>query len=150
MIQIILNLGIILATVAGMEAISWFIHKYLFHGPLWFIHKTHHLPHSGYFELNDIFSFGFALIAMALMWHGHQNLNYTFWIGTGITVYGLIYFIFHDCFIHNRVKAFKSNNLYLWAIKRAHKIHHKSLQKKPASFFGLLWVNKNKLILPQK
>ncbi len=148
--QIVLNFGIILLTVVAMEATSWFIHKYLFHGPLWFIHKTHHQPHSGYLELNDIFSLGFAILAMVLMWQGHQNLSYSFWVGAGISVYGIIYFVFHDCFIHNRVKAFKSNNLYLWAIKRAHKIHHKSLQKKPASFFGLLWVNKNKLVLQKK
>lgn len=147
---ILLNLGIILLTIATMEATSWCIHKYLFHGPLWFIHKTHHQPHSGFFELNDIFSLGFAITAMVLMWYGHQKLSFSFWVGTGITFYGLIYFVFHDCFIHNRIRAFKSNNMYLWAIKRAHKIHHKSLQKKPATFFGLLWVNTNKLNLPSK
>ena len=143
----LINLAIIILTIIAMEALSWTIHKYLFHGPLWFIHKTHHRPHSGYFELNDIFSIGFAALALALMWAGRNNLNYYFWIGTGISIYGMIYFIFHDWFIHNRIKAFKSNNLYLWAIKRAHKIHHKSLNKTPSSFYGLLWVSKKKLNL---
>lgn len=147
--KVLLNVAIVIISVATMEALSWIIHKYLFHGPLWFIHKTHHLPHKSYFEFNDIFSLGFGLLAMGLIWHGHQNLGYTFWIGIGISVYGIIYFVFHDCFIHGRIKPFKSRNLYLWAIKRAHKIHHKSIQKNPSTFFGLLWVNTKKLNLPK-
>jgi beta-carotene 3-hydroxylase len=146
--QILLNIGILILSVVAMEAFSWAIHKYLFHGPLWFIHKTHHLPHKGYFELNDIFSLGFSLLAVAFMWLGHSDLSFIFWLGAGISVYGIIYFVFHDCFVHNRITAFKSNNMYLWALKRAHKIHHKSIQKKPATFFGLLWFDPKKLNLP--
>lgn len=128
---------ILLLTLAGMEALSWFMHKYLFHGPLWFIHKTHHQHKSTWFELNDLFSVLFAALSMYLMWFGRNSFNHWFWIGVGISLYGIIYFIFHDWFIHNRIKAFKSNNSYLSGIKRAHKIHHKSLEKK-SSEFGLL------------
>lgn len=134
----VINTGIVLVTVMGMEAFSWFIHKYLFHGPLWFIHKTHHQPKHTWFELNDIFSLLFATVALWLMLLGHLALDYRFWIGTGISIYGIIYFIFHDWFIHNRFKAFKSNNKYLSGIRRAHKMHHKSTQKHPAQEFGLL------------
>lgn len=104
---------IILLTLVGMEALSWFMHKYLFHGPLWFIHKTHHGHKNNWLELNDIFSVLFAALAMYLMWIGHNSLNHWFWIGTGISLYGIIYFIFHDWFIHNRLKSFKSSNSYL-------------------------------------
>lgn len=130
--------GIITFTIAGMELLSWAMHKYLFHGPLWFIHKTHHQQRHGWFELNDVFSIGFAAFALWLMWLGHFNLDYRFWIGTGISTYGIIYFIFHDWFIHNRFKAFKSDNRYLKGIRRAHKIHHKSTEKRPSEEFGLL------------
>ena len=125
-----------------MELMSWAMHKYLFHGPLWFIHKTHHQQRHGWFELNDLFSIGFAALALWLMWAGHTSLNYYFWIGTGISTYGIIYFIFHDWFIHNRFKAFKSNNRYLTGIRRAHKIHHKSIEKKPSEEYGLLVARK--------
>lgn len=135
---ILINTGIVLLTLAGMEAFSWCIHKYLFHGPLWFIHKTHHQHRHGWLELNDVFSILFACIALYLMWVGHVTLDYRFWIGTGISFYGTIYFIFHDWFIHNRIKAFKSNNRYLAGIRRAHKIHHKSTEKTPSEEFGLL------------
>jgi len=134
----VINTGIILVTLAGMEAFSWFIHKYLFHGPLWFIHKTHHQQKHSWFELNDLFSLLFAIIALGLMWLGHFSLDYRFWIGAGISLYGIVYFVFHDWFIHNRFKAFKSNNTYLSGIRRAHKIHHKSMEKEPAEEFGLL------------
>jgi len=130
--------GIILLTIVGMEAFSWLIHKYLFHGPLWFIHKTHHQPKHKWFELNDLFSILFASIALWLMWLGHITLDYRFWIGAGISIYGTIYFIFHDWFIHNRFKSFKTNNKYLLKIRRAHKVHHKSMEKELAEEFGLL------------
>ncbi|MGN8072183.1 sterol desaturase family protein [Mucilaginibacter sp. 22184] len=135
---VFLNIGIVLLTIVLMELLSWAMHKYLFHGPLWFIHKTHHQERHGWFELNDLFSIGFAAFALWLMWIGHIDLDYRFWIGTGISIYGIIYFIFHDWFIHNRFKAFKSNNRYLAGIRRAHKIHHKSTQKNPSEEFGLL------------
>ncbi len=137
-----INTGITLLTITAMEAFSWFIHKYLFHGPLWFIHKTHHQQRHSWLELNDVFSLLFAGIALWLMWLGHYRIDYRFWIGTGISLYGITYFIFHDWFIHNRLKAFKSDNQYLSAIRRAHKIHHKSTAKEPAEEFGLLVVGK--------
>jgi beta-carotene 3-hydroxylase len=77
------------------------------------------------------------------MWKGHTNLDYRFFIGVGISIYGTIYFIFHDWFIHNRFGAFKTNNKYLLNIRRAHKVHHKSTDKEPAAEFGLLVTEKN-------
>jgi len=140
--QIILPIAIILGTLAGMEAFSWFIHKYLFHGPLWFIHRSHHQQRKGWFEFNDIFSLLFAGISVYLMWMGRIDLDIKFWVGIGITVYGIIYFIFHDWFIHNRLKSFKTQNSYLLGIRRAHKIHHKSTEKNPSEEFGLLLASK--------
>ncbi len=121
-----------------MEAISWLMHKYLFHGPLWFIHQSHHKPQKTWLEFNDIFSLLFAALSLYLMWSGRDTLNTSFWIGAGISIYGLIYFVFHDWFIHNRVKPFKTTNRYLLGIRRAHKIHHKSTHKNPSEEFGLL------------
>lgn len=140
--QIVLHIAIILLTIAAMEVFSWFIHKYLFHGPLWFIHKSHHIERKGWFELNDVFSLLFAGISLYLMWEGRLDLSYKFWIGRGISVYGMIYFIFHDWFIHNRFKSFTSTNTYLLGIRRAHKIHHKSTKKNPSEEFGLLLASK--------
>ena len=134
----IINSVIIITTIAAMEAFSWLIHKYLFHGPLWFIHRSHHRPHTAWFEFNDIFSVLFAMISMYLMWEGRLTQNVSFWVGVGISVYGIIYFIFHDWFIHHRFKSFRTSNRYLLGIRRAHKIHHKSMEKDYSEEFGLL------------
>ena len=62
-------------------------------------------------------------------------------IGIGIAVYGLFYFLMHDVFIHQRFKWFRnSNNSYLLALRKAHKIHHKHLGKEHGEVFGMLIV----------
>ena len=67
--------------------------------------------------------------------------NEVFWIGLGITLYGFTYFIVHDVFIHQRIKWFRrSDALYFKAIRKAHKVHHKHLQKEEGECFGMLWV----------
>jgi len=136
--HVIINTLIILTTIIAMESLSWLIHKYLFHGPLWFIHQSHHKPHTSWFEFNDVFSVIFAAISLYLMWDGRESFNTGFWIGVGISLYGVVYFIFHDWFIHNRVKSFKTKNRYLLGIRKAHKIHHKSMDKNHSEEFGLL------------
>src|SRR6476661_8066981 len=109
----LIHIVIYVGTIAFMEGFSWFIHKYLFHGPLWFIHKTHHQPAHRLLELNDVFSLLFAGISLYLMAIGRPEFSAAFWIGAGIATYGIIYFIFHDWFIHNRLKPFKTKSKYL-------------------------------------
>ena len=89
-----------------------------------------------------MFSLSFALAAMWLMWEGRTDLDFRFWMGCGITAYGMVYFVVHDVFVHQRTKAFKSNHPYLLRLRRAHKIHHKSLRKAPSESFGLLYTGK--------
>jgi beta-carotene 3-hydroxylase len=62
-------------------------------------------------------------------------------IGFGILAYGIAYFLVHEIFIHQRLKWFRnSDNTYLRAIRRAHKIHHKHLGKEDGECFGMLIV----------
>jgi beta-carotene 3-hydroxylase len=62
-------------------------------------------------------------------------------IGIGIAAYGLAYFLVHDIFIHQRFKIFRrSDNIYLRAIRKAHKVHHKHLGKEQGECFGMLLV----------
>ncbi|PWS32330.1 fatty acid hydroxylase [Pedobacter paludis] len=137
-----INFLTVLSTIVLMECVSWFIHKYLFHGPLWFMHKTHHQKSNSFFEWNDLFAILFAVISIYLMYTDRDNFGIKFFIGLGITLYGLIYFIVHDWFVHRRIKTFKSNNTYLQAIRKAHKIHHKNRGKANGKAFGLLFVKK--------
>lgn len=135
----------ILWTILGfglMEAFSWIIHKYLMHGIFWNIHKTHHQHSDGFFELNDVFTLIFGGTAIVLIFLGIENFDERFWIGCGISLYGLAYFILHDVLIHKRLKWFsRPRNKYLKAITEAHKAHHKT-QKDNSVSFGLFVVPK--------
>jgi beta-carotene 3-hydroxylase len=63
------------------------------------------------------------------------------YIGFGILAYGIAYFLVHEVFIHQRFKWFKnSETVYLKAIRRAHKMHHKHIGKEQGECFGMLIV----------
>ena len=51
----LLFIAILVATVAVMELVAYLMHKHLMHGPLWFLHESHHRRERGRFELNDLF-----------------------------------------------------------------------------------------------
>ena len=141
-VTLISNALIVMAAFTGMEAVAWLAHKYIMHGLLWRLHKDHHKKESeGFIEHNDFFFLIFALPGIAALYFGMRNNNFLFWIGAGITLYGLAYFLVHDIFIHQRFKIFRNvNNAYFKAIRRAHKMHHKHLGKEEGECFGMLWV----------
>ncbi|MBB6239785.1 beta-carotene 3-hydroxylase [Pedobacter sp. AK013] len=141
--SVLINILIVLFTIVSMECLSWFIHKYLFHGPLWFMHKSHHQKSKSFFEWNDLFALLFAALSLYLMYIDRNGFGYPFFIGLGISLYGMVYFVVHDWFVHRRFKTFKSNNAYLQAVRKAHKIHHKNRSREKGKAFGLLFVRKN-------
>src|SRR4051794_31912535 len=105
----IMNTAIVLLSFAGMELVAWFSHKYIMHGLLWVLHKDHHKKVSGGFmEHNDFFFLIFAIPGLLCLVLGiRSNVNFLFWIGMGITLYGMTYFVIHDIFIHQRFKIFR-------------------------------------------
>ena len=134
----------IVVTAIFMEAVAWWMHKFIMHGPFWNLHEDHHVKdnHDTFFERNDYFFVFFAIISIS---------SFTLWsifgwmiplaIGIGVFIYGVAYFIIHDLFIHQRIKIWRNtNNRYLKAIRRAHKMHHKHLGKHEGECFGMLWV----------
>lgn len=138
-----MNILIVLGVFISMEGATWMIHRYIMHGFLWMLHRDHHdHSHNGTLERNDLFFFIFASPAIALLYLGvRQDFSYWFFIGLGISLYGMSYFFIHDIFIHQRAKVFtKTKNPYFLAIRRAHKQHHKHLGKEHGECFGFLWV----------
>lgn len=133
-----------LGSFVGMELASWFIHKYIMHGPLWNIHKTHHQHNEHKIELNDLFAIFFAVIAAVLIYVGLGNGNMLMaGSGLGITLYGFTYFILHDIFIHKRIRLFKrSKSPLLNAMAEAHRDHHKSRDRTHSTSYGLLLIDK--------
>ncbi|MDG2396468.1 MAG: sterol desaturase family protein [Flavobacteriaceae bacterium] len=141
--KLILFFFVLLLTFLFMEFMAWFSHKYIMHGFLWSWHKDHHVKnHHSWFEKNDRFFLFYAFVSMCFfiswsdfgMWFGLP-------ISLGIFLYGCTYFIVHDVFIHRRFKFFnKSNNRYAKALRLAHKIHHKNINKKGGECFGMLFI----------
>lgn len=138
-----MNALLVIATFVIMEGATWCIHKFVMHGFLWFLHRDHH-DHSntGIAEKNDWFFVIFAIPAIILMYNGVlHGFTRVFYIGLGITFYGITYFWVHDVFIHQRIKWFKRvKHPYFLAIRRAHKQHHRHTGRKEGECFGFLWV----------
>jgi beta-carotene 3-hydroxylase len=138
----LLFITITLLTFFAMEGITWLTHRYVMHGFIWYLHEDHHQPRPGLFEKNDAFFLIFALPSMILIILGSVNeIDYRFFIGIGIAVYGFCYFLVHDIFIHQRFRLFRrTNNVYMRALRKAHKVHHKHLGKEEGECFGMLIV----------
>jgi beta-carotene 3-hydroxylase len=133
---------VFVATFFFMEFMAWFTHKFIMHGFMWYFHKDHHQVEPGFFEKNDVFFLIFAVpswlgIMLGIMYNSPISVT----IGAGILVYGVCYFLVHEVFIHQRFKWFRnSDSVYFMALRRAHKIHHKHLDKEDGECFGMLIV----------
>ncbi|MCW9707849.1 sterol desaturase family protein [Fodinibius salsisoli] len=132
-------IGWVVCGFAGMEVISYLVHRFVFHGLLWEIHQTHHKPTHGAFELNDLFSLFFGAVSIYLMYRGMEAPveSMSFAIGLGIAIYGLLYFVIHDLFAHKRFMPFKSDSKIMRLIRYAHQRHHQSIDKEGQEPFGL-------------
>lgn len=128
-------------TVLGMEAWAWFSHKYLLHGPLWFLHKSHHQKAPTWWEWNDLVAVLYGLISTALVMYGIHYGSPVKYIGFGIGVYGVLYFILHDVIIHRRIKTrWDPQNPYLVRLIRAHRAHHRHIHQADSEAFGFLYA----------
>lgn len=136
-------LGITIITFSLMECVTWLTHKFVMHKFMWYFHEDHHQPrYQNRFERNDVFFIIFAVPSIVLFYFGFQDsINYLFFVGLGILLYGIAYFLVHDVLIHKRFKWFnKTNNPYLIGLRKAHKTHHKHLGKEDGECFGMLFV----------
>jgi len=139
-----LYIGIFFATFIAMEGITWLTHRYIMHGFLWYLHRDHHQVEPGFFEKNDAFFVIFAVPSILLIFYGtYGGVGWMQSVGFGIMAYGAAYFIVHDVIIHQRFKWFtRSNSKYVRAIRWAHKMHHKHLDRHDGESFGMLFVAK--------
>lgn len=138
--------AVTLVTVLAMEFVAWFAHKFVMHGWLWIWHEDHHKPKhekKGFFEKNDLFFLVFAIPSATAYILGSATPHlWLFFVGIGISIYGLIYFLIHDVYIHRRFNWFKQlDTKYSRAILRAHGSHHTKHSKEGCESFGLLIVN---------
>ncbi|MES2175189.1 MAG: beta-carotene hydroxylase [Pseudomonadota bacterium] len=132
---------IFLATVAVMEGFAYVMHRWVMHGPGWFLHASHHRPRTGMWEANDLYFVIFAFPSILLLLGGVQ-WDWGHWataIGAGIAAYGAIYLGFHDIIVHQRVKhRYVARSPYMKRIVQAHRLHHAVETKAGTVSFGFL------------
>jgi beta-carotene 3-hydroxylase len=137
--------GILLfiATIAAMEGVAYVAHRWVMHGPGWFLHASHHRVRTGMFEANDLYAVIFAIPSIVLIYGGVQGGWWPgcTWIGAGIAAYGALYFGFHDVIVHRRVAhRYVPRSGYMKRIIQAHRLHHAVETRLGAVSFGFLWA----------
>lgn len=144
---ILFHFLVVIAAYVGMEFVAWSSHRWLMHGWLWSWHEDHHKPKyekDGFWEKNDLFFIVFAIPSMFSYIGGSLLPDYRWllYIGIGISLYGLTYFLIHDVYIHQRLRWFKQlDSKFSRAILKAHGAHHAVHTKEGCESFGLLVVN---------
>jgi beta-carotene 3-hydroxylase len=132
----------------AMEAIAWAMHKWIMHGPLWILHRSHH--HLGkdreargqgkwHWEANDAFGIFFSAISIALIGSGAAGRPFRLGLGLGMALYGLAYVLVHDALAHGRFGGARMpRNAYLRRLVRDHRVHHSRDRLDGTRHFGFL------------
>lgn len=137
--------GIAALSFAAMEAVAWASHKYLMHGPLWVLHRSHHTPGGAGWQANDWFGVGFSLPSIALIAVGAMGNAYLAAVGAGMAAYGIAYLIFHDAWTHGRFGSVPRPRLaYLDRLIAIHRQHHARTTKDGCAHFGFLWAPRHR------
>lgn len=136
-----LPLLIFFATVAAMEGFAYVMHRWVMHGPGWFLHASHHRVRTGNWEANDLYFVIFAMPSILLLLGGVQ-WGWGQWAtacGAGIAAYGLIYLGFHDIIVHQRLPhRYVARSRYMKRIVQAHRLHHAVETRQGCVSFGFL------------
>jgi beta-carotene 3-hydroxylase len=139
--SILAGTAIALATLVGMEILAHLTHKYLMHGPGWGWHRSHHEPHESVLEKNDLYAVLFALLAIGLILFSGALSGPLYWVGLGMTGYGLLYFVVHDGLVHGRWPfRLVPKNPYLKRLVQAHRLHHAVEGREDCVSFGFLYA----------
>ena len=132
------------ATVIGMEAVAYALHRWVMHSRLgWVLHESHHRERTGWFERNDWYGVLFAVPSVALIYAGmHGQLGeWAAWVGAGVAAYGVVYFGFHDVIVHGRIAhRIVPRSRYFRRIVQAHKLHHAVSGRDGAVSFGFVYA----------
>lgn len=139
---IALRVGLVLASAAAMEWVAAGVHRWWMHGPGWGWHRSHHEPGPARIERNDAHALVFAAIAVALFVVGRGRWWPLYWIGAGMTLYGLLYGVVHDGLVHRRwpLRWQPPAGSYLARLVRAHRLHHAVRSRDGAVSFGFLFA----------
>ena len=117
---------IVLLSLLSMEAVSYLTHRFVMHGFGIGIHRSHHQPTDGGFELNDLYPLMFSSVAIMAFAAGTflPALRSLVLVGAGVTLYGVAYLFVHEIYIHRRLALVNGRYRLLDWLKDSHRIHH--------------------------
>lgn len=121
--------AVVLAVVAfcAMEPVTAATHRWVMHGIGERLHRSHHRPTAGRWELNDAYPVMFAAVVCLGLFVGFNRPGWSALVpvGIGVTLYGLAYAVVHDVYIHGRLRVFGARRFAtLDRLAAAHRIHH--------------------------
>jgi beta-carotene 3-hydroxylase len=130
-LDIVVFVVVTLLVAAAMEPWARVLHGRIWHRWLWRVHRSHHEPREGRFELNDALSFLHAPIAAGLVVWGCQLSGVwramTVGIGAGMTLFGVAYVLVHDGLVHERLSIpVLMRFRFFRRVRGAHLVHHRS------------------------
>lgn len=150
--SVIFAILLVAGTILAMELVAYVAHRWVMHGPGWFLHASHHRHREGMFEANDLYALIFAVPSIVLLYGGVQAGwgDWAIWVGVGIAAYGAIYFGFHDVIVHQRVPhRYLPKSRYMKRIVQAHRLHHATENKHGSVSFGFLWAPRPEVLKRQ-
>ena len=131
---------LVVGTVAFMEWFASWSHEHIMHGWGWGWHKSHHEPHDGGVEENDLYAVVFSIFAMGLFILSAFVWPFL-WIAVGMSIYGVLYFFMHDGLVHQhwpfRLIPRKG---YLKRVYQAHRLHHAVEGRDGCVSFGFVYA----------
>ena len=133
---------IAVAVFLAMEGVAWASHRWIMHGWGWGWHRSHHEPHDGPLEKNDLYAVVGCILATGLfvvaMLTGSWLVRA---IATGVTLYGIMYAFVHDGLVHQRWPFhWMPKNGYARRLVQSHKLHHAVQTREGAVSFGFIFA----------
>ncbi|MFO7796444.1 MAG: sterol desaturase family protein [Promethearchaeati archaeon] len=142
---IITSISLVVFFSVFMEGFAWFLHRFVMHKWGWYLHEDHHRYTKGKFQKNDSFALFFSILSFLFIVSGFMFYDVLLWIGVGVTLYGMGYFIFHDVLFHKRIRNhYRPKNRYMKRIFNAHSFHHQTTNRKGSDgySYGFLYSSK--------
>ena len=149
--------GAAVVAAVGMEGWAALLHRRLWHGPWWNLHRSHHRGRGDTaagpdaasrppgWQLNDALSLMHAplaacLIAGGLHYRPSPGAGLALGVGAGMSFFGAAYVLVHDGFVHRRLPLRAWGRWrYLRRVQAAHALHHRT-GGAPFGLFASPWL----------
>lgn len=134
-------IAIALFSIVGMEGLATLSHRYIMHGFGWRWHRSHHSSRQGWWETNDLYAVIMSIAAIGIFYTAGGPDHWLWWVGFGVTLYGLLYTLLHDGIVHRRFPLpIQLRSRRIKKLVQAHHLHHSVHEKHGAVSFGFLYA----------